>query len=184
MPMIVETMAEAGVAWDDLSLIGVTVGPGTFTGIRIGLAAARGMALAGPIALAGVGTLEAIAFGVPAASRRGRTVLAAVDSKREDLFFQAFDESLTPLSEPFSASPSAIPGRFAGPLLVAGDAAPLVLPSLSDAVAAAEPCFPDARVVAELALLRHQQGRALAAVPLYLRAPDVTLPCRPEGGAR
>jgi len=54
MPMIEATLAEAGLVWKNIDLIGVTVGPGTFTGIRIGLAAARGMALAGPLPIAGV----------------------------------------------------------------------------------------------------------------------------------
>ncbi len=96
MPMIQGVMEEAGLAWADLALIGVTVGPGAFTGIRIGLAAARGMALAGGFAIAGVGSCEAVAHAVPAEERRGRSLLVAIDSKRSDLFFQTFDAALAP----------------------------------------------------------------------------------------
>ncbi|MBF0307713.1 MAG: tRNA (adenosine(37)-N6)-threonylcarbamoyltransferase complex dimerization subunit type 1 TsaB, partial [Alphaproteobacteria bacterium] len=60
LPMIVAVMADGGAAWRDLTLIGVTVGPGTFTGIRIGLAAARGLGLAAGLPVAGVGTADAV----------------------------------------------------------------------------------------------------------------------------
>ena len=61
MPMVQAVMAEARIAWADLELVAVTNGPGSFTGLRTGLAAARGIALAQGIPVAGVTTLEAVA---------------------------------------------------------------------------------------------------------------------------
>lgn len=176
MPMIAEAMAAAGVGWPDVSLIGVTVGPGTFTGIRIGLAAARGLALATGCPVAGIGTCEAIAHGVGRDERSGRTLLVAVDSKRDDLFVQAFDAELVPLGPPAGLSPAAALALLPGPLVLAGDAAGRLADRRPDAVlSSAAPC-PDARLVARLAAERHAEGRALPAEPLYLRPPDVTLP--------
>ena len=71
MPMVGAVLAEAGCGFKDLDAIAVTVGPGAFTGLRIGLAAARGMALAAELPLIGVTTLEAVVHGVPP-SRIGR----------------------------------------------------------------------------------------------------------------
>jgi tRNA threonylcarbamoyladenosine biosynthesis protein TsaB len=65
MPMAVAVMGEADLAFEELDRLGVTVGPGSFTGLRIGLAAARGMAVALRLPLVGVTTLEAVAWGVP-----------------------------------------------------------------------------------------------------------------------
>jgi tRNA threonylcarbamoyladenosine biosynthesis protein TsaB len=67
LPMLRDVLAEAGVEIADLALLAVTIGPGTFTGIRIGLAAARGLALASGLPLVGVTSLEAVAASVPAA---------------------------------------------------------------------------------------------------------------------
>ena len=63
MPMLDQTLAEAGVAWGDLDAIGVGVGPGNFTGIRISVAAARGLALSLGIPAIGVSGFEALALG-------------------------------------------------------------------------------------------------------------------------
>lgn len=179
MPMIASVLNEAGVGWPDIALIGVTVGPGTFTGIRIGLAAARGLALAAGRPIAGVGTCEALAHGVAPEERRGRTVLVAVDSKRADLFVQAFDETLAPLGPPAGMPAAAACELVSGPLLLVGDAAVQLAALRSDAAISSAPVFPDARVVGRLAADRHAAGTALPAEPIYLRPPDVTLPVRP-----
>jgi tRNA threonylcarbamoyladenosine biosynthesis protein TsaB len=179
MPMVMSVLADAGLRWADVHLIGVTVGPGTFTGLRIGLAAARGMALAGGLPVAGVTTTETVAMAVPQDERRGRTVLATIDGKRADLFVQAFAEDLSPLGSPFAMMPDEAPRLFPGPLALAGGGVARLRAVLPEALIASSASVPDARVVAELAERRFAAGQALAPEPLYLRPPDVTLPGGP-----
>jgi tRNA threonylcarbamoyladenosine biosynthesis protein TsaB len=175
MPMIAEIMAEARLTFADLDLLAVTVGPGAFTGIRIGLASARGLALATGLPLAGIATTEAVAAAVPAAERRGRTILVALDSKREDLWVQSFRADLTALTPPAAALPAAAVLGL-GPAVVVGDAADCLLPLLTDAIAASAPGTPDAAWVAHLAERHWRAGTALPPEPLYLRPADVTMP--------
>lgn len=182
MPMVEAVMAEAGLRFADIARFAVTVGPGSFTGLRIGLAAARGMALASGRPLIGVTTLEAFAHSVPAAERAGRHLLVAVDSRRAEPYVQVFGPDLAPLAGPVAMAPGVLPQGLPegmlppGPLLVTGDAAALVAPALRDrpGTAFAAAAAPDAAAVAGLAA-----GRPVPAMPpgpLYLRAPDVTLP--------
>ncbi|MDA8232015.1 MAG: tRNA (adenosine(37)-N6)-threonylcarbamoyltransferase complex dimerization subunit type 1 TsaB [Magnetospirillum sp.] len=181
VPMIAEVMADSGLSFADLDLLAVTVGPGAFTGIRIGLATARGLALAAGLPVAGITTTEAVAAAVPPAERGGRTVLVALDSKREDVWVQAFAPDLSALCPIQSLAPEAAAALVTGPALVVGDAAGRVLPLMTDALAADRPGWPDAAVVAALAARRWADGQALPPEPLYLRPADVTLP--PAGPA-
>src|SRR6202049_1267733 len=84
MPMMAEVMDEAELAFSDLDRIAVTVGPGTFTGVRVGVAAARGLALASGAALVGATTLAVMAHQASellGPARRGERALAvAVDA--------------------------------------------------------------------------------------------------------
>jgi len=177
VPMVAAVLADAGVGFADLDRIAVTVGPGAFTGLRISLAAARGFALAAGLPVIGLTTFEALAHAVPEAERRGRTVLAAVDSRRAEPFLQLFTGELVPLGEPALLLPDAVPGWLpAGPLLVVGDGALLLRPVLEgreDVAFASGPGLPDAAVVAALGARR---AEGLPPQPLYLRPPDVTLP--------
>nr|WP_096702703.1 tRNA (adenosine(37)-N6)-threonylcarbamoyltransferase complex dimerization subunit type 1 TsaB [Magnetospirillum sp. 15-1] len=182
MPMVAEVMAEAGLAFADLGLLAVTVGPGAFTGLRIGLAAARGLALASGLPLAGVATTVAVAAGVPDDERRGRAVLVAIDSRRDELWLQSFDAALNPLSPIRALRPEQAGELVAGPLVVAGDAAALVLPHLQGAIQATSPGYPDAALVAELAAGQWSRGQSLPPEPLYLRDADVTMPGKTMAG--
>lgn len=179
LPMARAALDEAGLVFDDLDRLAVTIGPGSFTGLRIGLAAARGLALAAGLPLVGVTTLEALAAAVDPAARQGRVTVALIDSRRGDVFVQAFGADSAPLSEPAAVDPAALDAVLpAGPLLLAGDAAPAALEILRlagrDAALASGSAAPDPVAVARLAAVRPVPDGPVTA--LYLRAPDVTLP--------
>ncbi|WP_420406632.1 tRNA (adenosine(37)-N6)-threonylcarbamoyltransferase complex dimerization subunit type 1 TsaB [Hoeflea sp.] len=85
LPGIVEAvMQDAGLQFSRIDRIGVTIGPGSFAGIRVGVAFARGLALTLGIRAVGVGSLDAMA--VPAARRRERSVMAVLDARRDRLW--------------------------------------------------------------------------------------------------
>jgi len=179
VPMIAEVLAEAGVAAADADRIAVTVGPGAFTGLRVGLATARGLALATGRPVVGVTTFDAVAHGLPPMAR---PLLVAVDSRRRELFLQRYDAARRPDGEPVLLDPDACAAWLPpGPLTVAGDGAAAlsaVLAGRADTLFADGPGLPDAAVVARLAA-GLAPGGGLPPRPLYLRAPDA-IPARRE----
>lgn len=177
MPLVMEAMGEAGLAFGDLAKIAVGVGPGSFTGIRIALAAARGIGLAARRPVVGIDSFNAVAAAIPPGEIAGRSLLVVIESKRAELFGQYFDAALRVLGEPLVLPAEALlQHRPAGALLVAGDGA-VRLPASADTIRARSAGRPDARAIARLA----QEGRAIvSARPLYLRPADVTLP-KPRG---
>jgi tRNA threonylcarbamoyladenosine biosynthesis protein TsaB len=177
MPMILDVLAEAGCGFSQLDLLAVTVGPGAFTGLRIGLAAARGLALASGVPCLGVTTLEAVADGVPEGERGAGPLLVVLDTKRADVYAQVFAPDLGPLGPPQALPPGALGGLVpARRILVAGDAAARAAGALAEAGVAvtlsAAPGLPDAATVAGLAARRWRPGEPVdPPAPLYLRPP-------------
>lgn len=174
LPAIRQTMIDSGLDWPDIDLLAVTVGPGSFTGLRIGLAAARGLALARALPLIGVTTPDLLAHSVPDDTFAGRRLLVAVDSKRDDVFLQLFDSQRQPLTPIESALPRDAIAGLAGPLLVVGDAAAQFENLRPDVEV--NPSLPSASALSKLAARRFSEGSGLPAQPLYLRPPDVSLP--------
>ena len=87
VPLLEELLAEAGVAWRDLAAIAVGTGPGNFTGVRISVAAARGLALGLGIPAIGVTRLEALAHGLP------RPLTVIEDARRGEVYVQSFTDA-------------------------------------------------------------------------------------------
>ena len=178
MPGVLEAMGAAGQDFDGLDLIAAGVGPGSFTGLRLGLAAARGIALARGIPLAVATSLEALAQGV-AEEAAGCAAAALVDSRRGDVFFQLFASDGVPEGAPALVAPNDVASRLpAEPLVLAGDGVPLVqaagLRGLANPVWRPGPA--DAAAVARVAARRHAGALPpLLPRPLYLRGPEATL---------
>ncbi|MDO8377493.1 tRNA (adenosine(37)-N6)-threonylcarbamoyltransferase complex dimerization subunit type 1 TsaB [Phenylobacterium sp.] len=166
-PLVAQVMAEAGIAFSQLDRVGVTVGPGSFTGLRVGLAFAKGLGAALAIPVVGVGVLEALAQPL------GGTVLAVVDAKRDQVYLQAFADGVA------VSAPDALPlgtaaarlAELAGPVTLVGSGAALLAEVLPGAaVIAADHADP-------VAVGRLAAGRSpVPPRPLYLRAPDAKLP--------
>lgn len=183
MPMLEAVMAEAGLGFADLDALAVTIGPGTFTGLRVGLAAARGLALARSLPLVGVTTLEALAEPVQAGA--GEAIAAAFDAKRGEIYLQTFDANHASLTEPMLVSLEEAPAHVRGDAFVcAGTGAGLLAAALGQKGIAARlseaPAQPDARSVGRIAAARlaarGTEAFRIAPAPLYLRAPDAKLP--------
>lgn len=177
LPLILEVLGEAGLSFADLDLLAVTVGPGAFTGLRVGLAAARGIRLASGLPCLGVPTLEALAASARRQLACATPILAVLDTGRGDVYAQRFGADGAPDGEAVAAALDDLPALVlpAG-VCVAGDAAGAVTAVLRAAGIQAVSLVigvPSAAVVAALALARWQAGdRALSPPePLYLRAP-------------
>ena len=183
LPMIDRVMTAAECAPADIGVVAATAGPGGFTGIRAGLAAAHGLALATRARLVGISSFTAVAGLLADNDAR---LLVALDSRRDDLYVQLFDIQADTLSEP-EALPLDCLAAWVGEdeLAIAGDAAELAATALSGrpGVRVLPNSAPDALGV--LAALRRWPERAdPVARPLYLRPPDVSFPKPRVGSGR
>jgi tRNA threonylcarbamoyladenosine biosynthesis protein TsaB len=170
MGLLTEVLAAGGKALHDLDAIGVGIGPGNFTGIRISVSAARGLALALGIPAVGVTTLEARAHGLP------RPVTVIEDARRGEVYVQSFTGT----------------GADAPALLDAGEVVLVPTPAVTGTGAAATaamtagltttfpPACPLAEAIARIAATRFRDPALPRPAPLYLRAADAA-PAR-DGG--
>jgi tRNA threonylcarbamoyladenosine biosynthesis protein TsaB len=174
LPAIADTLERAGVARRELSLIAVTVGPGSFTGVRVGLAAARGLAVALGVPLAGLTTTATL---LAQAAGSDRLAVAAIDTHLGDWFCAIREAD----QAPFLAATEALAERLRGrPCRVVGPQGDVLAPKLANAVA--QLALPDAAVIARLARAhgvehwRQLNRREGLPRPLYLRGVNITLP--------
>ena len=178
IPMTLEAMERAGMSFDSLDLIAVTVGPGSFTGVRVGLAAARGLALAAELPIAGFTTHEAIAASVDANALAGRSLAVALDARRGQIYLQTFAPDGEALSPPLIAERTdcRLPE---GDWLAVGNGAD-AFAGRAGVLVDPDERLPDARDVAALAIRRfvHERDPIPKAppAPLYLRAADAKRP--------
>ena len=162
-------MVEAGLRFDRLDRVGATVGPGSFTGLRVGVAFAKGLASALSIPAVGIGTLEALAAGT------NGLVAAVIDARRDQVYLQVFENGEA-LMAPDGLLIGTALARLAElaisrDITLIGSGAPFLASALPDAIILT-PDGCDARLIARLAAVR-----AITPIrPLYLRAPDAKLP--------
>jgi tRNA threonylcarbamoyladenosine biosynthesis protein TsaB len=181
MPLIVRVMDKAETEFAELDRIGVTVGPGSFTGLRVGISAARGIALASGKPAVGLSTLSA--YAAPhIAQEDGAAVVVAIDARHGHVYLQVFASTGRTLIAPVAttvaeAVHAALPGSArivgSGAALLAADwPAEALPPLLIDAH--------DAPAIEWVARIGAAARADTAPTPLYLRPPDA----RPQDGAR
>jgi tRNA threonylcarbamoyladenosine biosynthesis protein TsaB len=175
MPLLARVMKQSGVAFRDLDRIAVTIGPGSFTGVRVGLAAARGFGVATNVPVVGVSTLSVYAAPYLAGNNSKTSVVAAIDARHRHVFLQVFGPGgqtlvsprLAPLSEAIRAASSA-------PACLVGSAARAVADGLPKNVPAPRAIdaleAPDIVWVAQIGAVTAPPQSAPN--PQYLRAPD------------
>jgi tRNA threonylcarbamoyl adenosine modification protein YeaZ len=169
-PLIAQSLADAGVDRLDLTAVAVGVGPGPFTGLRVGLVTARTLGYVLEIPVYGVCTLDAIAA---EAARGGvdRPFLVATDARRKEVYLAAYDETGTRISGPVVDKPASL----ATDAPVAGGGAGLYPDAFPTRIGPDEPSagWLAQCVAAELVEL-------LDPDPLYLRRPDAVAPGAPK----
>lgn len=183
--MIDSVMRQAGASFAALSAVAVTIGPGAFTGLRIGLATARAIALAADRPAIGVSTFEAIAAAAEN-EERARALVVAIDTKRGDLYIRSFlrdgsGRGYAPWHDALVLAPGeALAFLPSGPLLLAGDGARRLRDALGcgdSRAVLAQATLPDAVHIAAVAAARLAVDKPLPPLrPLYLRPPAARLP--------
>ncbi len=181
VPMVGRSMQRAQITWDTLDAIAVTNGPGGFTGVRIGLAAAQGLALAWDLPVVTVSCFDAFRASLAADELEDRWLLLLIEAKRAEVYLQLFDPQgrlcLGPVLMGEDAILRALPDQ---PLILAGDAAATRLTSLHNAgyraCVSRAPQHLSATLVARLAAGRPLPSRPWPLPePIYLRGADTTL---------
>lgn len=171
--MIAAAMAEAGIAFAELERIAVTVGPGSFTGIRVGVAAARGFALVTHAPAVGITTLAVHAESA-APQLAGRSLIAAIVARGDTLYGQLFAPDLTPRGEPRAAPAADFAAEArASDAMLAGSGAEVIATVLGDEAADRiihRRSAPD--IAALVRLARKAPLSDAPPKPLYLRPPD------------
>jgi tRNA threonylcarbamoyladenosine biosynthesis protein TsaB len=173
MPMIGDTLRDAGLAYADVDRIAVTVGPGSFTGVRVGVAAARALALATGKPVVCMTSLAVMAAGARRELDERRPLAIAVESRAGMIYFARFDEGGSD-GTPLLLEPAAAAARIGNrPTVVVGSAAAAVARECASLGGVCEIALPHlqprARWLAEKA---PDLSPAVVVRPLYLRPPD------------
>jgi tRNA threonylcarbamoyladenosine biosynthesis protein TsaB len=171
-----DVLAAAGVARTAIDVLACDIGPGSFTGVRVAVAAAKGIAYARSIRVVGVVSLEAMAVAARAESTEADgVVLAVIDARKGELFVGAYGPGGEPVSAPAHVPAASLPGVIAS---LDDGKLTLAVPALLSAGLARTSLMegPDAIFIGRAAQARASLLDAEALVPLYVRAPDISVP--------
>jgi tRNA threonylcarbamoyladenosine biosynthesis protein TsaB len=176
-PSIEFLLAQVGCALTDVACVAVDIGPGLFTGLRVGIAAAAGLAYAIGCPAFGVTSTTTVATAVANQVRPGERVAVVLDARRRELY-----AAVPGLLEPFVGTPANVAKQLSEidePLFLVGEGIHLLgVDSLPLTVRRGTALPPDPLVVAGLGAAGFAAGQAVgpeALVPLYLRAPDAQI---------
>ncbi len=173
VPMIDQIIQDAGIAYQDLTHVVTSVGPGSFTGLRISLATARALGLSLDIPVSGLSTLDVIAHQTDTA---GLPVCVVLESKRQDFYARWYDENKQPFSPAMSNIPESIMRQAPeGNYILAGNAADRFLENahFNTPVRTEEHLSCDPKMLCALADV---EALHLPPQPVYMREADVSAP--------
>ncbi len=169
LPAVDRVLSEAGPRLADVTAIAVGIGPGPYTGLRVGLMTADTFGLALGVPVYGVCTLDALAY----AADLEEPFVVATDARRKEVYWARYADSRTRLTDPAVDRPAALADEVAG--LPSVGAGALLYPDVFPR--AHEPEHVSAAALARLAVRRLAAGEELPAPrPLYLRRPDAQVP--------
>jgi tRNA threonylcarbamoyladenosine biosynthesis protein TsaB len=160
---------------EDVDLIAVGIGPGSFTGIRIGIATARGLSMALGCGLAGINTLDALARGALPSSM---PIMPVIDARKSEIFCALYAPDGSALTKPMNIKPENLPDLITVPTLFLGNAIPLYRDVFSRVLGSsyiegpADLWYPRASVIGRMAAEQRARGTLAPAQPLYVRASD------------
>jgi tRNA threonylcarbamoyladenosine biosynthesis protein TsaB len=171
-PLIEQALRQAGITRQDLTAIGVGVGPGPFTGLRVGLMTARTLAYVLEIPVYGVCSLDVLAVeAVDTGAVTAGEFLVATDARRKEVYVARYDERGTRLTGPVVDKPAAL--ATDGP--VVGEGATLYPDAFPQGTG---PAAPSAGWLARV--VTDRRAELLDPEPLYLRRPDAVAPGKPK----
>ena len=170
-PLIEQALEQAGVSRLDLTAIGVGVGPGPFTGLRVGLVSARTLGAVLDIPVYGVCSLDALAVQAVAGGHLQEPFVVATDARRKEVYLASYDATATRLSGPAVDKPETV----ATDLPVVGEGALLYPEHFSRPVG---PLRASAGWLGRA--IAHEAAELLDPEPLYLRRPDAEIPGAPK----
>jgi len=201
LPAIDKLLESAGWSPDNIDLVAVSLGPGSFTGLRIGLSVGKGIAVATKAEIIGVSTLEAFAF-ILAKKYKDLPIRPVIDARKEEVYTAPFDHAGRREGPDENIKPEALADKLEGKMVLAGDGAlkyeeifmksrdmySIRVPRFHAVRPSPELDAPRPAAVAQLGLIMHQNGARQAVetlAPIYVRGPDAVVnPGQPKKAPR